>query len=134
MSARYDWWGYAKGMVRRYPELVQRQRDLKSTAVTARLDGMPRASGMGRPVEQAALRTLPPAQLRELAAVRQALRQTRDQPRGEEKLALVQMVYWKQSHNLAGAAMVLEISEITAKRWNGEFLRRVGRSFGLLDE
>ncbi len=134
MSARYDWWGYAKGMVRRYPELVQRQRELKSTTMTARLDGMPRATDIGRPVENAALRSLPPAQLRELAAVRQALGELRDQPRGEDKLKLIQMVYWRKSHNLAGAALALDISEITAKRWNGELLRRVGRSFGLLDE
>ena len=134
-TCRYDWWGYAKSMVRRYPELLRQYRDLHDTPLTARLDGTPGGSGrVSRPVENAALRMLPPAKMRELNAVHKALCETRETLHGEQKLEMIRLVYWRRSHNLVGAAIRLEISEVTAKRWNGEFLRRVGRAFGLLDE
>ena len=32
---RYDWWGYVKGMIRRYPALCRQYWDLHSQSVTA---------------------------------------------------------------------------------------------------
>lgn len=132
-SPRYDWWSYAKSMVRHYPALLREYRDLRSTRVTARLDGLPGGNKLSRPVEDAVQRTLPPARMRELRAVHRALQQTKARPRGEMRVEMIRMVYWNSSHTLAGAALRLDISEVTAKRWNGEFLRAVGKEFGLLD-
>lgn len=133
-TPRYDWWPYVKGMTRRYPQLMQQYKDLRETRVTARLDGMPGGNRLSRPVEEAALRTLPRIHMKELTAVHSAVCRTRQLPRGEVRIRLIRMIYWDRSHTLAGAALRLEISEVTAKRWHGEFLREVGRAFGLLDE
>ncbi len=49
------------------------------------------------------------------------------------KLLLLQMVYFRFTHSLLGAAAILGISERTAKRWNGEMLEFVAREMGWLD-
>ena len=35
---------------------------------------------------------------------------------GDDQIKLIDLVYWKKSHNIAGASMILYVSEITAKR------------------
>lgn len=134
MSApRYDWWGYAKGMIRRYPRLAAEYRDLRDTPMTAQLTGMPHTGRVARPVEDAALRTMPRIHQRELEAVHGAVQATRRLPHGDQRLQVIRLVYWQGSHTLAGAALEVKVAEVTAKRWNGEFIRQVGQNFGLLD-
>ena len=76
-TPRYDWWPYVKGMIRRYPELCCREADLHTTAVTPNYGGAPGGHG-GRsdPVANAALRTMPEINRREMDAVRAALDET----------------------------------------------------------
>lgn len=134
-TCRYDWWSYAKSIVRKYPELVERYKRLKDPS---RGHSVPSVSSgphrhVNRPTEDAALRELPKCQMRELNAVARALKETSLQRNGDQKIALIDLVYWRRTHNLAGAAMKLYISEVTAKRWNGEFLRRIGKHMGFID-
>ena len=92
-------------MVREYPKLKREQ-----------LDGQ-----------------LAPAKKAEYDAVQMALEQTKGLQTGKERLALIDMVFWAQSHTLDGAAYVLGYSTITAKRFHGDFLRLVGFHRGLVD-
>ena len=88
MSApRYDWWPYVKGMIRRYLELCRQEADLHTTAVTPNYGGAPGGHG-GRsdPVANAALRTLPEVNRRELEAVRAAIPPTESLPSGRERM------------------------------------------------
>lgn len=96
---RYDWWGYVKGMIRRYPTQHE-------------------ASGN---------------RAREKEAVQSAIEQTRQCADGEAQLQLIDLVFWRRTHTLSGAAMVIPCSERTARRWHTEFIRRVARNYGLLD-
>lgn len=130
---RYDWWGYVKGMIRRYPELCQREAALHATAMSPDLSGMPHGSG-GRsdPVADAALRELPEVNRREMEAVRRAVQQTRAMPDGEDRIAMVRMVFWNRTHTLDGAAMHLHLCQRTIWQWHGEFVRLVAKEFGLL--
>lgn len=52
---------------------------------------------------------------------------------GDIRLALIDLVFWKQSHKLDGAAMKLYISEQTARRYHKEFIWLVGFCYGLED-
>ena len=98
-SPRYDWWSYVKGMIRRYPELCARQKELRRTKMSPNLTGMPGAHGQtSDPVADAALRELPEINRRELEAVRQAIEETRALPNGEERLEMVKLVFWKKTH------------------------------------
>ena len=91
---RHDWWGYAKGMIRRYPDAVTQ---------------------------------------REHRAVAHAVEATRGLPDGAERMALVDMIFWRRSHTLTGAADVCHVSERTARRWHSDFIWLVARAFGLTE-
>ena len=134
-TPRYDWWPYVKGMIRRYPELCRREADLHTTAVTPNYGGAPGGHG-GRsdPVANAALRSLPEVNRREMDAVQAAIRYIQDAPDGEKRLEVIRLYYWKRSHTLYGAAIKVGVSERTAQKWNGDFIRLVAKNFGLLDD
>lgn len=65
----------------------------------------------------------------ELQAVARAIEHTATLKTGPERLKLVELVLRKRSHNIAGAAMVLHISEHTAVNWHGDFIKAVARGF-----
>ena len=49
----------------------------------------------------------------------------------DKRIDLINMVYWKQTHTLHGAAMALYIDYETAKRWQQDFILRVARRMGI---
>lgn len=130
---RYPWWSYVKSMIRRYPELCLQEADLHTTAVTPNYGGAPGGHG-GRsdPVANAALRSLPEVNRRELAAVRAAVNETKIHEDGKLRLEMIRLYYWKRSRTLFGAAEDVHVSRSTAKRWNTEFVKLVAKNFGLL--
>lgn len=98
---RYDWWGYIKAVIRRYPALKGRE-----------------VSGIA---------------LREKETVEAAIAATERMQNGRERLEVVDMVFWKQTHTLSGAALMVPCSERTARRWHTEFIKEVAKKFGLID-
>ena len=136
---RYLWWPYAKNCIRAYPD--RKQQAEKSA--NADPDAEPDIDrGPPRPVERkvllmerkTALRLSGEKQTaREYCGVRQAVMETAELPDGTERLALIDMVYWRGTHTIAGAALQLHVSERTAQRWNGTFIRLVGVHLGFLD-
>ena len=40
-SPRYGWWGYAKAMIRAYPQLHREYEELHTQKITASISGMP---------------------------------------------------------------------------------------------
>ena len=129
---RYDWWPYVKGIIRRFPALKERYDDLHEMSVTAHLSDMPRGSGE-RTLENIAIRELPTTQQREYEAVRKAIELTEHYKNGRKRLELINMVFWKQTHTLAGAALNMPCSERTARQIHGEFIRLVASFYGLMD-
>ena len=89
--------------------------------------------GVSRAVEITALRQLPPARQREYDAVTKAIELTKRRQNGADRLALIDLVFWKQNHNLESAALKLYLSDTTAKRYHTEFIRLVGFCYGLED-
>ena len=130
---RYPWWGYAKNMIRGYPALSEKYKDLHEQSLTANYSGMPRGGNSFRSVEEIAVRELPSTQQREYEAVRLAISQTERYPNGRDRLYVIQLVFWDRSHTLEGAARMVPCGISTAKRWHGEFVMLVAKNFGLLD-
>lgn len=130
---RYDWWSYVKGMIRRYPQLKEEHGDLRSQPVVANLSGMPSGTSVSRPTENAALRELPATKQREFEAVRKAIETTERYANGLDRLRVINLVLWKQTHTIEGAALRIPCSWRTAAQWHGEFIRLVARYYGLMD-
>lgn len=85
-------------------------------------------------MEELAIRELPCTEQREYEAVRRAIETTERYKNGQERLKVVDLVFWKRSHTLEGAALAVHCSTITAKRWHGEFIHTVAKFYGFLDE
>lgn len=130
---RYRWWQYVKNVIRAYPELKREYNALHEQAVTANVSGLPGGGGAGRGVESIALRELPKPKQREYDAVRNVIALTERMKTGKERLKMIDMVFWKKSHTLSGAAMALNISYDTAIDYHGDFIMLVAYHRDLID-
>lgn len=120
---RYGWWGYIKSVIRAYPDLKKEYNALHEQSITANTSGMPGGGGgISRGVECIALRELPKPKQRELEAVMNTIQLTERLKTGKDRIRLIDMVFWKGTHTLAGAAMALNISYDTAIDYHGDFI------------
>lgn len=129
---RYTWWGYIKAVIRNYPRHFEELHDIKLQSVTASYSGMPGGGGEGRTIEQLAMKTLPYDEQREYDAVAKANCETKwELANADKRLELINMVYWRGTHTLQGAAMALYIDYETAKRWQQNYIHKVARHMGV---
>ena len=120
---RFNWWGYVKNIIRAYPGLKREYDDLHTQTITANMSGTGGGGGgVNRSLESIAMRELPRPRQRELDAVTNTIRLTERLRTGKERLKLIDMVFWKGTHTLAGAAMALNISYDTAIDYHGDFI------------
>ncbi len=127
------WWGYVKNVVRTYPELEQELKELRRTKVTPNYNTNGGGSnGPNKTTENAALRELEPKKQKRYDAVEAALRKTRRFRDGSSRCRLIDLVYFRKSHTLQGAADSCHVSFGTAKIWNQNFLRLVASELDLL--
>lgn len=129
---RYDWWPYVKGMIRRYPAL-QAEYALKHEPRITTVIANGHGSGVPKPTEATALRELTQTKQREYEAVTKALNAANQLPDGEERLRMVDLIFWRQSHTLEGVALDLHYSWRTVAQWHREFIRDVAKQYGLFD-
>ena len=119
---RYQWWGYIKNVIRAYPGLKKEYDSLHEQSVTANTFGMPGGCEVSRGTENIALRELPKSKQAEYDAIRKAISVTELMRTGADRLKLVDLVFWKQSHTLRGAAMVVNVSYETAVEYHRDFI------------
>ena len=82
--------------------------------------------GASRTTEDAALRqNLTPYEESVIAAVEFMLRMQRSYPNGEERLRMIELVHFRRTHTIIGAAEIVHSSPEALKRWNGEILTAV---------
>lgn len=71
--------------------------------------------------------------LDERMAVQRAIDQTMKMDNGQDRLRVVDLVFFKQTHTLEGAALMVPCGYETAKRWIQQFIKLVAKNFGLLE-
>ena len=130
---RNKWWPYIKAVIRDYPNLKRDYEELHRQSITACYSGMPAGGGACRKTENIATRQLPYTQQKEYDAVKAAVAATSLLQTGKERLRLIDLVFWKKSHTLSGAAYKLNISETTAQRYHSEFIYLVAEKYGLAE-
>lgn len=128
---RYGWWSFARRMIELYPGRVQLLRDMQSAAVTVNYQKTPGHGEASRTTERLALVSLGEGPDREMRAVRAAIEETEARIDGKLRMELVRLYYWDGKRRLDAAARRCHISERTAQRWNGDFVRAVARYYGL---
>ena len=101
-TPRCGWWPYAKWMIRIY----EKDRHIAEKEKRRLTDD-------------------------EFSAVEAAIEETKQRIDGAERLRLIDLVLWKRTHTLQGAAMAVYVSERTAQEWHRQFIRLVGQKTGL---
>lgn len=84
-----------------------------------------RSNNCTRTVETAALRQLPPEEQRELDAVSAAIQTTARYRNGALRIKLIDLIYWRGTHSLTGAALAIHVSTPTARLWHNGFIELV---------
>ena len=132
-TPRYDWWPYVKGMIRRYPGLVEKEKELHSSSISPVLSGLPRPiNAVSDPTGAAALRELPEINRKEMDAVREAIEETQTMRDGSERMRMIKMAFWSGRNTLDMIALRCHISYRTAIRWHSQFIKLVAKKFGFL--
>ena len=132
MNKREDWWEYTKRIIRSYPALARKAESVGDMPCTpAYGTGGGHGGTNSNPVERAVVDRLTDKEQRRYDAVRAAISETERMKHGHQRMELIDRVYWKRSHTLYGAAMCVPVSEATAKRWNGTFVRLVAEKLNL---
>lgn len=117
------WRMRTKQIIRRYPELVRLEADLRTATLTAGFEEMRSGNEATRSTELLALRELPPRDQRELDAVRNAIATTMRYRNGQDRLKLIDLVFWRpRPYELRPAADRIHVSYQTAKNWHNDFV------------
>ena len=131
-QTRPEWWNYCRYIIRPYPRLKKELETPLETTITPNYGGTGGGSGgISRPVERAVIHDLSPKDQKRFDAVDEAIRRTLEKPGGEDMVKVIDLVYFQKTHTLAGAAMEIPVSENTAGRWNGAFVRMVAEILDL---
>lgn len=130
---RYRWWGYIRNVIRAYPELKREYEILHTQSITANLSGMPGSGNVSRGTENIATMELPRTKQKEYDAVTNAIEVTGKMPNGKQVLRIIELVYWKRTHTVEGAAMKSGYSVDRGKQLHGDFIRLVAKNYGLME-
>lgn len=74
---------------------------------------------------------LPPEDQKEYEAVYSAIKATMKMTSGAERLRLIEIVFFKKTHTLHGAAMACNVSYGTAKNWHNQFIKLTAKKMEL---
>ena len=135
MSQYKHWWfpNVARAL-KAYPALIAQKDAIRRQNIIAKYSNEPRAGGSSRQTENIALKDLPPGEAAIVDAISSALDEISRRKDGDDIIRLIDLVYFRKSHTLQGAAMALAMSEITAKRKNGDFIRLTAKKLGYLEK
>jgi len=130
--SRSKWWAGVRAVVREYPELRAELDTLHSPVMIARYGkSVGGSNGTSRVTECVALREMPAGKQRELDAVERAIEEARRESNGEQRVRIIELVYWKQTHTLIGAAKAVGYSYDQAQQFHADFLHCVERNLNL---
>ncbi len=131
---RYWWYRNVCSAIGQYPALCERVGELGRQSVTASFSGMPHGSGVGRPVEGAALRAVSAREYDDYRAVQRAIEAANGWPDGDAVLEVVRLWHWMRVKNFDFIADSLHMSERTARRYNSRFVYECARNMGYYEE
>ena len=132
--SRYKYWWYPNiaRALKAYPGLIAKKDDIQRQNIIARYSAEPSGVGASRSTEDIALRDLPPAEAALVDAISSALDEASHRRDGEYIVRLIDLVYFRQTHTIQGAATALHMTEKTARRKHGDFITTTAKKLGYL--
>lgn len=130
---RYNWWGFILNIVRDYPQRCKQLQELRQQSMVADGSGMPKGGGASRMTESVSMRQLPPQEQREYDAVHRAWARTGRMKTGKVRQEIVRLTMWR-GYTIDGAAMIVNESPASTRRYRWQFIMLVGREYGFLTD
>ena len=131
--SRHNWWPFMLNIIRDYPARAKQLQELQVQSMVADNSGMPKSGSAGRTVERAAMKQLPRQEQREYEAVHKALIRTKRMKGAKSRLEIVKLTMWK-GYTIDGAALIVNESRDTTKRYRWQFVMLVACMYGELTE
>ena len=120
------WRAEARRALRDYPRIKRRQGETGEMQITPMYGGAAVQHSASRTTENVALRsTLTEREENIISAVEFMLAMQRRYVNSKERLRMVELVYFKHTHTIEGAAGEVHYSPDALWRWNGEILTAV---------
>ncbi len=129
---RHWWYPNISRALKAYPSLIAKKDEIQRLNIIAKYSGEPSGGGASRSTEEIAIRDLPPAEAALVDAIGSALDEISRRRDGDYIVRLIDLVYFRQTHTIQGAAAVLNMSEKTARRRHGDFIILTARKLGYL--
>ena len=130
---RDNWRPYVINALRDYYAYRDIVKQAQTQRITAQFNKGRGGGNVSRTTELVALRTgLTPQQQIEYDAIERAVRNTRNGPDGKIRVKVVEMVYFRSTHTIEGAAQQVHVSYNTAWKWTDGFIRQTAKYLGLL--
>lgn len=119
-----SWRDEAKAAIRRYPQHVSDDKELKAISITAAYTGSRGSHEASRTTELAALKQLPPDEQRELDAVDLAIRVTEARYyNAPARMRLIRLMYWgPRPRQMIFACRDVPCHYQTAAIWHTDFI------------
>lgn len=119
-----NWREEAKAAIRRYPQHVSDDKELKAVTITAAYTGGRGSHTTSRTTELAALKQLPAGEQREMDAVDRAIQVTEARyNNAPARLRLIRLMYWgPRSRQMIFACRDVPCHYQTAATWHSDFL------------
>lgn len=115
----------ARWALKQYPKLKRKQGE-NDMQITPVYGGAAVQHSASRTTENVALRSnLTEREENIISAVEFAIRMQNYYPNGDQRMKMIEMVYFRKTHTLAGAAEVCHYSVDAVFRWNVEILTAV---------
>lgn len=130
---RYNWWPFVLNIIRDYPQRYKDLKELHQQKIVADNNGMPGGGGASRTAESIATRQLKPQEQREYDAVHKALLRTKAMKAGKVRLDIIKLTMWRD-YTIPGAAMIVNESPETTRRYRWQFIMLVGCMYGFITE
>ena len=130
---RYNWWPMVLNIIKDYPQRAKDLKELHQQKIVADNNGMPGGGGASRTAENIATLQLKPQEQREYEAVHKALLRTRAMKGSDDRLKIVRLTMWR-GYTIPGAALIVNQSEETTRRYRWQFIMLVGCMYGFITE
>ena len=123
-----------KNVIYAYPYLKSQCEAPVHMPITAQYSLTPPKSEVGRNVEDVVSKRVSSNDYAEYEAVLKTVRETARLDTGEARLTIIDLVYWKRSHTLAGAGGQVGYSYGHAKRMQEQFIKLVAKNMGIFNK
>lgn len=121
-----SWRSEARSALRQYPRCKRKQSETGEMQITPAYGGIPGGGTATRTTENVALAVrLTPHEENVISAVEFMMQMQNAYPNAQERFKMLELVHFKHTHTIDGAAEIVHYSPEALWRWNTEMLTAV---------